>query len=942
MKFKKLTINNIGSIESKTIDFTANPLGNASLFLISGPTGSGKSIILDAVCLALYGKAVRLEKVSNRESYLDPQFNCTADGSISLSDPRQLVRRGTTSACAELVFDGNDGREYTASWNATRGKKQNLNTRLTASRHIKAADGSIDCNKEAECNDCIASANVVGLKFDEFCRTTLLAQGEFTKFLDSNTREKADILEKVTGTEKFSRIGELINTKFKEIQDSAKGLVRDINDEDKQPMKDEDRKALEREDTELETRRNSLYDERKLAAAKKAILDRQKTNADNEANADKSLATAASQKASDRYKSAVKISADWKAALEATASLKVRNEAKAAMDNALEKRSEMGKAYTSLAGSLIWLEDSLGQFSGLDKKISDTEEMLRKAKEDYLKLNPEALAEEGRKLSVEKTVLEQILKQAQVWLTGKHVIIRQEIIDDFTSDQSSLYDSSLSVSNKLWDTQKKQEEVQEKYDTVFAGFKDHAAAVRAALKAGDICPVCGNIVKQILTDETIAGILKPYKDEIALTRKAVDIAKRGCDDVIIRITDASMAKDSEISLWQDRNTKVTESSKKIQAFVTQLSDLQKMALAKKSLEETIKRIFAVKSKVKNALGVEDPSTPVKVENKRLESQWGDLQTAVERNATVYKSAEDNWKTAMKAVTDFLSANPTFTEDYLVKLSALSMNDITELDRKIKIVDDMETTAKAQKAACKSESEAIAAEIKAKGYVFPEGEVSEGLEQTISSLDTAISMIDTRRGEIKNALEADNAKITSMKKTLEDYEKIRPTLTNYETLNSLFGQGGGALFKNIAQSHLLGVLLENANFYLSQFTDRYELIRQEGSLVVLMKDKQQDEAPRPANTLSGGEGFMASLALALGLSSFNSSDFCSDTIFIDEGFGTLSPKCLESVYETLASLKKVVGKKVGIISHVEYLKDNIHPQILVEPIGNGLSVIKDPA
>ncbi|MBR6348225.1 MAG: AAA family ATPase, partial [Spirochaetales bacterium] len=217
MKFKRLTINNIGSIESKTIDFTANPLDNASLFLISGPTGSGKSIILDAVCLALYGKAVRLEKVSNRESYLDPQFNCTADGSISLSDPRQLVRRGTTCACAELVFDGNDGREYTASWNATRGRKQNLNTRLTASRHIKSDDGSVDCNKEAECNECIASASVVGLKFDEFCRTTLLAQGEFTKFLDSDTKEKANILEKVTGTEKFSRIGELINIKFKEI-----------------------------------------------------------------------------------------------------------------------------------------------------------------------------------------------------------------------------------------------------------------------------------------------------------------------------------------------------------------------------------------------------------------------------------------------------------------------------------------------------------------------------------------------------------------------------------------------------------------------------------------------------------------------------------------------------------------------------------------------------
>lgn len=941
MKFKQLTIKNIGSIESNTIDFTANPLGNAPLFLISGPTGSGKSIILDAVCLALYGKAVRLEKVSNRENYMDPQFNCTPDGSISLSDARQLVRRGTTKACAELVFDGNDGREYTASWNATRGKKENINARLTASRHIKSADGSVDCNKETECNDCIASAQVVGLKFDEFCRTTLLAQGEFTKFLDSNTKEKADILEKVTGTEKFSKIGERINEKFKVIQKSAEDLLRDINDVEKQPMKDEERRGQEEEDKGLESRRKGLDEERRLAAAKKAILDRQALNEANDAMAYNNLVKAAEQKAKEGYKDAVRTSADWKASLEARASLRARNDAKANMDLAADRRAEMGKTYASLAGNLLWLEESLVQFNGLDKEISDTEEKLQKAKENHDKLNPDALAEEGRKLREEKTVLEQILKQAQVWRTSRRSVIRQDAVDAFTQEQSALYNASLDASRKLWDAQEKQKDAQDKYDKVFAGFKDHAAAVRATLKVGDTCPVCGNVVKQILTDETIASILKPYKDGIEQTNSIVDTTKEGCDDVIVSITDASTAKDNEISIWQGRNTEVTKSSNKIASLVTQLADLQKKASEKDSVKERIERITEVKAKVKNALEIEEPVSPAKVENKRLESQWRDLNAAVERNSAEYDAAKDNWKKAKKGVEDFLAANPAFTEDYLVKLSGKSMEDITELDRKVKFVDDMATTAKAQKEACKKEREAIADEIKEKGFVFAEGETSETLDQTISGLNSSIGAIDTRRGEIKNALKADDAKIASMKKTRDDYEKIRPTLTNYETLNSLFGQGGGTLFKKIAQSHLLGVLLENANFYLGQFTDRYELMRQEGSLVVLMKDKQQDEAPRPANTLSGGEGFMASLALALGLSSFNSSDFSSDTIFIDEGFGTLSPKCLEGVYETLASLKKVVGKKVGIISHVEYLKENIHPQILVEPIGNGLSVIKDP-
>lgn len=941
MKFKQLTIKNIGSIESKTIDFTAAPLGNASLFLISGPTGSGKSIILDAVCLALYGKAVRLEKVSNRENYMDPQFNCTADGSISLSDARQLVRRGTTKAYAELVFDGNDGREYTASWNATRGKKENINARLTASRHIKSADGSVDFNKEIECNECIASANVVGLKFGEFCRTTLLAQGEFTKFLDSDTKEKANILEKVTGTEKFSKIGERINEEFKKIQESAKDLLRDINDEQKQPMKDEERQGQEEEDKELEIQRKTLDEERKLAAAKKGILDRQAVNEANDARADEGLVRADKQKATDEYRDAVRTSADWKDSLEARASLKARDEAKRIMGTVQSKKVEMGKTYASLTGNLLWLEESLAQFNGLDKEISDTEEMLRKAKENHAKLNPNALAEEGRKLNGEKTVLEQILKQAQVWLTGRRAIIRQEVIDAFTQEQSDLYSATLSASRKLWDAQEKQKDAQDKYDKVFAGFQDHAAAVRATLKEGDTCPVCGNVVKQILTDETIVSILKPYQDGIEKAKSTVDATKSECDDVIVRITDASTEKDNEISIWQGRNAAVTKSSKTISDLSVQSSTLQKKASEKNSIEDMIRRITDVKAEVKNALGVEEPASPVKVENKRLESQWHDLNTAVERNSAEYDAAKDNWKKAKKAIEDFLATNPAFTEDYLAKLSRKSMEDITELENKVKRVDDMATKANAQKDFCKNERKAIAEEIKAKGYIFAEDETSDTLDHTISGLDAAISGIDTRRGEIKKALDVDDKKIESMRKTREDYDKIRPTLTNYETLNSLFGQGGGTLFKKIAQSHLLGVLLENANFYLSQFTDRYELMRQEGSLVVLMKDKQQDEAPRPANTLSGGEGFMASLALALGLSSFNSSDFSSDTIFIDEGFGTLSPKCLEGVYETLASLKKVVGKKVGIISHVEYLKENIHPQILVEPIGNGLSVIKDP-
>ena len=187
------------------------------------------------------------------------------------------------------------------------------------------------------------------------------------------------------------------------------------------------------------------------------------------------------------------------------------------------------------------------------------------------------------------------------------------------------------------------------------------------------------------------------------------------------------------------------------------------------------------------------------------------------------------------------------------------------------------------------------------------------------------------------------KITSMKKTREDYEKIRPTLTNYETLNSLFGQGGGTLFKKIAQSHLLGVLLENANYYLSQFTDRYELTCDENNeqLSILVLDHYNKNQVRSATVLSGGETFMISLALSLSLSSLNAQGMNVNILFIDEGFGTLDEKSLDSVMSTLEKLQDIAGqshRRVGIISHREELMERIPVKIYVEKKGEGRSQV----
>ena len=113
----------------------------------------------------------------------------------------------------------------------------------------------------------------------------------------------------------------------------------------------------------------------------------------------------------------------------------------------------------------------------------------------------------------------------------------------------------------------------------------------------------------------------------------------------------------------------------------------------------------------------------------------------------------------------------------------------------------------------------------------------------------------------------------------------------------------------------------------------------GGLTILLRDEYQGGVKRPTSTISGGESFLVSLALALGLSSLNRKSLSVDVLFIDEGFGTLDSDYLNTVMESLERLHQIGGKKVGIISHVEALRERIATQIHVERVNHTLSRVE---
>lgn len=214
MKLQKLTIKNLASIEDAVIDFENGPLSEESLFLICGETGAGKTTILDAICLALYNETPRMDHAEN-EKYKDLSQTFSAKKEdVAINDSRQLMRRNTSEAWTELEFTGSNETPYTARWYVARAHRKISGAVQDVRWTLENNKSGIQLNKKNEIKAEIQAA--VGLTFEQFCRTTMLAQGDFTKFLQSKESEKSDILEKLTGTSIYSEIGAEIYAATKE------------------------------------------------------------------------------------------------------------------------------------------------------------------------------------------------------------------------------------------------------------------------------------------------------------------------------------------------------------------------------------------------------------------------------------------------------------------------------------------------------------------------------------------------------------------------------------------------------------------------------------------------------------------------------------------------------------------------------------------------------
>lgn len=559
MKLKKLTIDNIASIEHAVIDFDANPLASEHLFLITGETGAGKSTIIDCLCLALYGDTPRLKAAKGAE-YPTGRTDAATEDKLKTNDVRQLLRRGAASADVTLTFDDNDGTPYIATWHVHRAHNKVDGAIQKVARAIMTDDGAHQHHHYTKIGDIDKFIQqVIGLDVDQFFRTVVLAQGKFAEFLESDDNDKSALLEKMTGTEVYAQVGKKIYDICKE-KEYNRNLLRDqlhdislLSDDEKTEINDEIAAFKQQQATE----------QKKHDKAKKMMdwLDEMAKTAKELADKQHDLAVKQEQVQQPGHKEQQALINDWDATTDARRDLKARQASLAQVETLEQDKPAMQREFDQLSAALrATIADisskqaTLKEIQAYLKQDEPRNGMFEAIKTIKTLVNKRKVASENvtaytNALEQETTrlpIAEEASKQAQEVLDtiGKSLHLAQEQYNDLHIDQVNNRKDDLNAAkqalndlknlmataeqqalalNGLSEDLKGQQTLLERENNAIIGQrtimeqarqaverqKDWNALIEQAHKTlheGDECPVCGNIISRLLAPKGKSAI----------------------------------------------------------------------------------------------------------------------------------------------------------------------------------------------------------------------------------------------------------------------------------------------------------------------------------------------------------------------------------------------------------------------------------------------------
>ena len=951
MKILAIRLKNLTSIEGMVeVDFTAEPLHSAGIFAISGPTGAGKSTLLDALCLALYDKAPRFATSVESVNLAD-----VGDNQINQSDVRNLLRRGTSDGYAEVDFLGIDGRRYRSRWSVRRTRNKISGSLQPQTMEVK----ELDTEKEFQGTKkelLIQLVELVGLTYEQFTRTVLLAQNDFATFLKSKGAAKAELLEKLTGTGVYSRISQEVYARNKAAQEEVTLIQNRMNVIELMP--EEELLALQKEKELLAEKRvtgikllaeqnEQLNVVRSLKMQEDLWKKKQQEEQEEQARLKMLQGALASQE-----EGLVHFKAQWEAIqpdLKKARQLDVQiqsqqdsyTQSKQMLQSANKQVSEQEQKMRMATEQLQVSYSSLNRLLnhvGIEEalQLEQVEEILRQEadkltagintnEERLLRLNSfgyPLLTEEQMKLQKELTRQQNIRQLTETQTKTKAEIERLEKETTDCLKQLTEQETALKVTQRLYENAR------------MAVGKD-VKALRQQLQEGEACPVCGSTAH-------------PYHQE----QEVVDTLFRSIEqEYNAAVANCQQINNRSIVLQRDwTHQKMVDGQ-----IGEQLAALYKAGIDAGNEEQIQHRLTELAERI--------------LEYRNLYAEWQRSDEEIKKMRAHCEALRENvslCRLAMQKVSSakeqlLLLQNTASAEQKRFEVIEKALNVLRQERSQLlkgKSADEAEAVvAKREKELnlalekARKEVEAVHNRLSGlqgemKQITLAIGELQEQYKK-IGSPEQLPEIIKKQQEENLNterALSTMEARLLQQAKNKLTVEQIAKKLAEKQTiaerwakLNKLIGSADGAKFKVIAQSYTLNLLLLHANKHLSYLSKRYKLQQVPDTLALQVIDCDMCDEIRTVYSLSGGESFLISLALALGLSSLSSNNLKVESLFIDEGFGSLDAESLRTAMEALEQLQ-MQGRKIGVISHVQEMSERISVQVQVHKKVNGKSVL----
>ena len=1006
MKIISIRLKNINSLKDEHfIDFTADPLGSAGLFVITGPTGSGKSTILDAITLALYGRIPRIkQKIINNKLV-------EQDGII--------LTRHAKDCFTEVVYEVK-GKHYRSSWTMSRNRNNKLNDRKQELFDIE--EDRILTDK----NDDVIKQNegIIGLNYEQFVQSLILAQGKFAKLLQAPRTDRNALLETITGTEIYREIGKRVferNSKAWRAVEDQKILMQGI-----ELLTEDEIQSIKAEIAEIEPVRDQMAKERDaiqaLITVKTSLADLNQKRIENDTNitaliSEEELVKDQRVQLAKHDEMAVFRGDVNEIDQQETAIQKLKKDIeswKGEIEEVKKSNDQLLSVASSLIGEAV-TDDDLNErvttfrklIESFQKKIDDTQSNVTQIEKEISR-SLETLNKEGLSISFSELSLQRLNTEIQT-VKGAIETLKVSDLDDLKAKREELRKSyqpasDLRYSRKDFDKEQTsfeqrtenlklnelqyaeseinltelkfnlikatedKEKAQRDYDKMNAerGLDD----LRKDLVPGEHCPLCGSLEhpyheayeEKLLS--SFEGLLNKantiytslnnefIRNEEAKNKlfKDIEVEKNVLKDLEGKLkTEKEVLQQECIRFGWDMNAPVTVWD---DALKIMNSDILALEQGEKEFKkcEMLESILAEFEKI----------TPLNAELTELRKELGEKysgQNIENETQSIFDSRREyavklDERSKLVGSTEADVKNREKIANESKKRLLLSMNEkgIPDLDTYRLFVLD-ETYAqqiRIQLNALDTRRTALETTQKSLQKDIQEQQTKDDATKDIDTLKAEIDQTSDTFKKLSEDLGLKKGKLDRNEQDKERFKDSQVLLNQlnkdyklWSKMNDLIGEKTGNRFANFVQDLTFEQLIEFGNNRLASFSDRYLLAMPSaadtGDLQVM--DTYMGNTTRSIFSLSGGETFKLSLALALGLSDLAARKVEIESLFIDEGFGSLDPDSLEEAVSLLEDIQNKGNKSIGIISHVSELKDRIGTKVKLVTLGSGYSKIE---